>query len=655
MSTLQESPVRATRARAKFACRECHARRVRCDVTEVDPCSNCAAAHTSCELFPSRRGSDVQHEESSADVAAPNGEDDTKTTSTTAAAPTAQPANLFFGESNLITLVPRQQQLSAGDAADTTREAPMSIPLVDTPTPQLHAHVTQPAPFPRIGAVTERYLQDRGALTYPDLQRCSPVLQAYFKWCHPCFPVLDRADISQRFATGTISPILLHAMLFVGSTYCDDSVIKTMGFEDRFEAKRFYYTNARLLFHSDMEPDGTTLIQALFLLSFCRSTPSDIRDVRYWLGVVITLAESYGFHRLTRFTTRDPQVARMRRRIWWSIYASSVRERQSATSLGLPSRIRDEDCDIEPLDPTDLDFDNDCYEPIFSILQPEHVIYVMNMVELARLLGTAIDIHFAPSRRSVSTEQIETLSEALREWKESLPNCMKWGDEEDCPSVWKNLLHLAYNQLIILISRKHCLREVDSPEKDAAMRAANRISRIAENMLTEESLRYGQMHMITGFFSALCIHTITLRTAQGVGKTIAMHKARMCLLSLQEIQKYWMINNHLLGLFLCYLDESIAERLRNDESNSHAPPPDTATQEIRVSDGCHHSPLSPELPDDPGEGNETVPTSRVYHPFQQAWSGMGDMPVDLSTYLDSQYLVDDEIAFDGLDFLQRAL
>jgi hypothetical protein len=35
----------------------------------------------------------------------------------------------------------------------------------------------------------------------------------------------------------------------------------------------------------------------------------------------------------------------------------------------------------------------------------------------------------------------------------------------------------------------------------------------------------------------------------------------MCLLGLQEIQKYWRINNNVLDLFLQYLDVSIAQRL----------------------------------------------------------------------------------------------
>ncbi|ODA80163.1 hypothetical protein RJ55_03121 [Drechmeria coniospora] len=72
---------------------------------------------------------------------------------------------------------------------------------------------------------------------------------------------------------------------------------------------------------------------------------------------------------------------------------------------------------------------------------------------------------------------------------------------------------------------------------------------------------------ITSLFAALCIHTICIRRGTGVARCIAEHRARMCLLCLREIQKYWRINNNVLDLFLRYLDRSIAERL---DASSHA-------------------------------------------------------------------------------------
>lgn len=62
-----------------------------------------------------------------------------------------------------------------------------------------------------------------------------------------------------------------------------------------------------------------------------------------------------------------------------------MRERQAAASLGLPSRIRDEDCDVESLSPSDLELDETLLDPTFGSCQQAHVTYVTKMVEISRL------------------------------------------------------------------------------------------------------------------------------------------------------------------------------------------------------------------------------------------------------------------------------
>lgn len=52
--TPSEDP--SKKPRAKHACRTCNTRRVRCDVMETKPCSNCVASGSACEVLPSRRG-----------------------------------------------------------------------------------------------------------------------------------------------------------------------------------------------------------------------------------------------------------------------------------------------------------------------------------------------------------------------------------------------------------------------------------------------------------------------------------------------------------------------------------------------------------------------------------------------------------------------
>lgn len=619
----------AKKARAKHACTVCNSRRVRCDVMEVQPCSNCADAGVACEVVPSRRGryprkprhkgprtrqsrhgasasvtaestdpeDQVRQEAhatqspsqapSTSSVPPPppfgnGGGHSYRTRKQTAAREISPPTSptpassakasgaRFFGESNFLTIVSGGRRddddgtsanqsgggSGGGDGGSGGDQSQRRYTF--------HLPAKRPNPAPAEGAglkaSTLRYLQDEGVFDLPTNAQCAPALRAFFTWFHPCFPVVDAADIARRFTENRVPKVLMYAMLLVGSTYCEDAAIADMGLSDRFQAKTLFYTRAKLLFDADWERDEITLIQSLFLMSFQRNGPADVRDVRYWLGNVITLSESIGLHRSSCSVSKTVETPTMRRRIWWSIY---VRERQSAASLGLPSRIRDEDCDIETLTAADLEApDVDLEHPILAPTKPEHITYAIKMVEVSRLIGRIIDLHFVPGRTGSKAKDVESLDNALEAWKDSLPQSMRFLSDETNTSVWACLLHLAYNHLRILIHRNSYLHSNDKTESSMIVTAsACRISRIAEDMYTRGILGCGQMHMITSLFTSLCIHVISIRRDTGVNRRIAENRAQMCLICLKEIQKYWRINNNVLDIFFQYLDASIADRL----------------------------------------------------------------------------------------------
>lgn len=218
-------------------------------------------------------------------------------------------ATVFYGESNFITLMPDRHQREGDDQLEAQDEdmrhhrnhhaPPLNIVVsraemsgVSGNTPPSAYNVTESLP-----ASTMRHLREEGALEFPSQKDYIPALEAYFAWFHPAFPIVDRPLTAYHIKNGTISPLLLNAMLFIGSTYCSDEIIGNIGFQDRAEAKNRFYTKARLLYNADWEHDKIALIQSVFLMSFWRGGPADIRDVRYWLGVVISLAESQGLHR----------------------------------------------------------------------------------------------------------------------------------------------------------------------------------------------------------------------------------------------------------------------------------------------------------------------------------------------------------------------
>jgi hypothetical protein len=203
--------------------------------------------------------------------------------------------SLFFGESNLLTFVAGPhlggRPVNSGDIQKQRLFYPLSI------EPQTQTGDNPPPAAGYVALNQERYLREEGALTFPNTESCLPAVRAYFTWFHPCFPILDRADMARRISVMDISPLLLQALLFIGTNYCDENIALSMGFKDRSTAKYLFYTRAKLLFEAGWEQDNITTLQALFLMSFWRGGGTTVWDTRHWLGVVITHAQSCGLHR----------------------------------------------------------------------------------------------------------------------------------------------------------------------------------------------------------------------------------------------------------------------------------------------------------------------------------------------------------------------
>lgn len=395
-----------------------------------------------------------------------------------------------------------------------------------------------------------------GAFSFPPSSTASLLLKAYFKWFHPNFAIVDEPDIWNKYSEGKLSPLLLQAMLFIGVIHCDEATLTELNWGTRHHAKYMFYTRAKDIYDAEFETNKVTVIQALFLMSFRRAGALLEKDARHWLGTAITLAQTKALHR--HAGDLEPRVESLRRRIWWSIY---IRERQCSSSLGLPNRIRNEDCDIKPL--SRKDFHN-----AFSFATPPgeleiYIIYAIGLMELTFSLGKIVDTAYLPNR-TMAPEERDRIREDLEQWKQNLPPAMQLSsDGGEPPSFQASMLHLAYNNLLILLHRSAFISNEENNAEVAtiALQAAARNSRIVEDLLPSGNIGHAQMHVITNLFNTLCIHVAHLRRTSGINKTITEHRAKLCLLGLQDLQKTWEVTNWVLQLFFQYLDRATAARL----------------------------------------------------------------------------------------------
>jgi hypothetical protein len=110
------------------------------------------------------------------------------------------------------------------------------------------------------------------------------------------------------------------------------------------------------------------------------------------------------------------------------------------------------------------------------------------------------------------------------------------------------------------------------------LKAACANTRIIEDMLSENVACYGNVHLyvkrmnstalankiirITIVFNSLCVHIIQLRKSQNTTQNLSANRAQLCLLGLRELQRTWDVSNWVLQLFLQFLDQSTARKLR---------------------------------------------------------------------------------------------
>lgn len=220
---------------------------------------------------------------------------------------------MFLGESSPLTCV-----------VDEGRRSPDKGYACDIQKGRLHYSIFD-ATEDSLG-LRRKSLQDRlvreSALVFPSPAVCNILLQAYFEWFHPCFPILDRPKVQTDYEEGKISPLLLQAMLFVGVSLCSDTALNTAGYNDRYHAKGKFYQRAKEIYDVGWENDTILKLQSIFLMSFWRGGPTEERDVRFWLGAAIGLAQKKGMHvmsKLSFLSTRDQKIWK---RIWWALYVS---------------------------------------------------------------------------------------------------------------------------------------------------------------------------------------------------------------------------------------------------------------------------------------------------------------------------------------------
>ncbi|UZP32454.1 hypothetical protein NXS19_000270 [Fusarium pseudograminearum] len=557
---------------ARVACKACHARRVKCDAADSQPCWHCRTRGTECELIESKRGKYVRRSNAQSrqrrssrrvqQTESPAPDADVTTSVESIAAATQNDEN-------------EQRQIRESDTTHNTQQQPLpnltqakdrSFFLGDSSS---LSYIIELICAPRSG-VSEPVKSAPNRTTAPTGRsntsvkgNIRPSCLCVLRYSAPPWPVVDRKSFLQAYRTGKASPLLLHAMFLVTFIFCDENLIQDAGFSDRAAARKYHYLRAKTLYDVDHETDRDILVASLHLLGFWWNGPDDQKDAWYWSGCATSYAQSLGLHRSTITSRFSPEKRALRKRIWWSIY---TRDRHTAACLGKPCRIRDDDCDIEPVTEADLYFDDVVDDPLIPPQKEYHTAFFIEMRKAAEILGDIVIGEFSPRRLALEQYEVPKLKARLEQWESQLPKCMQKQplDETLGAAFWATQLQMAYQNYFILLFRPKVIGDMSPAEAErdrTARAAADYITRMTEDLIAVGTLRYTQMHTIPAVFGALSIHTLVICRKDPIRRQLAGNKSRQCILALSEMAKSWPI-----GLWITKLFVNLLRRLTGQGS-----------------------------------------------------------------------------------------
>ncbi|KAL4815669.1 fungal-specific transcription factor domain-containing protein [Aspergillus spinulosporus] len=529
--------------RARVACKACNARRVKCDANSGQPCWHCRIRDLPCELIESRRGKYTRKRKASKRSQEPTNESpcsvapgDSLDASNNTRSPATQPHSQSQSDSQLGHLE---------DSAGLTYTLEMDYTPNSGSTEKLKVHYPIPA------AVGDRLAFNQGPTVKEPIYCSDPffmpprhvadgLIHAFFEHVHPAYPVYDRKGFMQLYLQGKTSPLVLQTIFFLGFTVGPDSLIRESGYSNRTTARKTHYLRAKALYDADHEGDPLKVVASLLLFGFWWLGPEDQKDTCYWVGCATNVAQALGMHRSSQ-PGMSREVRSLRKRIWWAIY---TRDRHTAAAFGQPCRIRDEDCDVEPLTEDDFQFDSDYDQTLISPQRDFQVSYVIEMSKLAMILGDILVGEFSPRRPAREKYDTGTLANRLAEWESHLPDQLRrpppHGSSE--AMFWARMLYMSYHNYHVLLFRPKSIENLSptEAERDACARtAADSITRIAEDLLATETIWPGQIHLVPALFGALSVHTIVICRKDTVRQKLAENKSRQCLLALSELSKSW--------------------------------------------------------------------------------------------------------------------
>jgi len=454
-----------------------------------------------------------------------------------------------------------------------------------TPPPMLPSYI-KPLPD-RFGNDDITYLQNKGALSIPNIELRNELIRCYAEVIHPFMPLLDLHDfvatIDCNDGSKQIGLLLFQAVMFAGVASVDMRYLENAGYTSRRDARRDFFKKPRLLYDFDLEADRIPLIQSLLIMTSWYETPDDQKDSHHWMGIAVSLAQTIGLHRNPeKSATIEPSRQKLWKRIWWSTY---MRDRLIALGMRRPTRIKSGDFDVPMLTVDDFEIavlpeDSCCIPSDCNLLrdvdkQRQLAVLCIEKAKLCMCISSVLSVQYSvlqttnpttgdgtrstmslqPKKTESGTTEVQACDQALQEWKDNLPeeahySVPMWNDVESGDGYMvlnRSLLHMIYYSTLSALHRPQVLPSSGMAPKDAkadvidisrkAVRlAANEITSIASTLYNLDLVRLLPTTGITVLLPAVIIHLLDIKAPDDTTRRTSLQGFCQCMQTMARLR-----------------------------------------------------------------------------------------------------------------------
>lgn len=318
-------------------------------------------------------------------------------------------------------------------------------------------------------------------------------------------------------------------------------------------------------------------------MTYWYETPDDQKDSHHWMGIAVSLSHTIGLHRNPERSNMDPKRQRLWKRIWWSTF---MRDRLIALGMRRPTRIKNEDFDVPMLTIEDFDIAPlsvhassmlNCKLLQDVSMQRELAIMCIEKAKLCICISHVLSTQYSVLHNNHGIQSnegntkstmmlvarkddpegsdVRSCDKRLQKWRaavapeaeyrEATSKDIAMGDE--CVALNRSLLHMVYFATLSALHRPQVLPSTAWPARKAAMEvldtsrktvryAANKITRIAQNLSSMDLVRYLPTSGITVLLPAIIIHLLDIKAPDEPTRRASLQGFCQCMHILNKLR-----------------------------------------------------------------------------------------------------------------------